>query len=55
MKTSSTPEGRTLAHVTHLQGAMTLFLCLATAKGYALLYTTHEACTVAGAVQVEFS
>ena len=45
-RTSSAPEGRTLAHVSHLQGAMTLFLCLATAKGYAMLYTAHEACNV---------
>lgn len=48
MRTSCAPEGRTLAHVSHLQGAMTLFLCLATAKGYAMLYTMHEACNVGG-------
>ena len=44
MRTSSSTEGRNLAHVTHLQAAMTLFMCMTTAKGYAMLYTAHEAC-----------
>ena len=45
-RTSSAPEGRTLAHVAHARGATLLFLALAVGKSYALLLVRRETCLV---------
>lgn len=37
-------RGRSLAHVSHMARAFTMFLSLTIAKGFAILYSTYDAC-----------
>jgi len=37
-------RGRSLAHVSHMTRAFTMFLSLTIAKGFAILYSTYDAC-----------
>lgn len=46
-QTSAHPKGRSFGHVGHMRLALTLFLGLTTAKGFAILYSTYDTCKMA--------